>query len=269
MESAAHTHFEQLLKRLLRPLVSILIKNSLQYRRFCELLKDVYVDVALSEFGKRGRPTNTTRIALLTGLDRKEVKRIRQQKIEASEEFIPTQTGALARVLTAWHQDPAFSQAGTPQPLEIDDGFATLCKQYGGDITRTAILKELHRVKAIRSLQNGDVVAQTRYYMPEQTDTEAVVRALDVYRDIGQTIVSNLYRSQEEVSRFEGRASNPSIPVAHVGEFREFIEQEGQQFLERVDQQLSHYEQHNNADQATVRLGMGLYWIESDVENKK
>ena len=50
--------------------------------------------------------------------------------------------------------------------------------------------------------------------------------------------------------------------------FREFVEREGQAFLERVDDWLTRHEvtQHNGADVAPIRLGVGLYHIQSITE---
>jgi len=45
------------------------------WKDFAELAKATYVEVATQEFGKRGRPTNVSRTAVLTGLARREVRK--------------------------------------------------------------------------------------------------------------------------------------------------------------------------------------------------
>jgi len=63
--------------RLLRPLVRILLRNNVSHRTFAELAKLVYVEVANAEFGIAGKKKQTiSRIAILSGLTRKEVQRL-------------------------------------------------------------------------------------------------------------------------------------------------------------------------------------------------
>ncbi len=254
------------LERALRPLVSLLIKNGVTHRRFSELMKQVYVDVASAEFGKGGRPTNTTRISLLTGIDRKQVKRIRERLNGEEAEMPPQQSNVLGRILSAWHQDEEFSSSGAPRRLSIDSAFQTMCKCYGGDNTPTAILKEFLNAVAIEPTGNNEVVAVARYYQPLQTDSSALERSLDVYHDIGETLLHNLYRSEGQASRFEGRATNAFIPKDKLDQFRAFVETAGQRWLEQADSELSQAEQTNVHQSDTVRVGLGLYWIEDSGE---
>ena len=66
-------------RRILRSLIRMMIKHGVMHREFVELTKEIYVEIASSDYGLRGRPTNAARMALLTGLDRKEVRRIRKK----------------------------------------------------------------------------------------------------------------------------------------------------------------------------------------------
>ena len=61
-------------RKLLRPLVRILIRHGIAYAEFGEVVKSVYVDCAVEDFALPGRKTSGSRVAILTGLTRKEVK---------------------------------------------------------------------------------------------------------------------------------------------------------------------------------------------------
>lgn len=259
------------MRRALRPLVSLLIKNSVSYQMICQLLKEQYVDVAASQYGKGGRPTNITRISLLTGIDRKDVKRIRDTAIKDTEVLAgnpKSRSGALGRLLSGWYQDPDFSSNGKPKPLAMDTEFADLCKRYGGDITRTAILNELLRVNAVEKTAKDQLLAKSRFYMPDTANTEAIMRSFDVYHDLGNTLLYNLYRDSTLPSRFEGRATNARVPLSCVGDFREFVEENGQRLLEHIDERLSGYEKDAPANEESVRLGLGVFWIEEQQDSE-
>ncbi|MFK7887275.1 MAG: DUF6502 family protein, partial [Gammaproteobacteria bacterium] len=62
-------------RRFMAPLVRILIRNGISFNEFADELRGVYVDVAASDFPIEGRSPSGTRVAILTGLTRKEVKR--------------------------------------------------------------------------------------------------------------------------------------------------------------------------------------------------
>ena len=64
---------------VMRPVVRILLRYGIGYREFAEITKTAFVDIASSDFGIRGRPTNISRVAVMTGLTRKEVRRLRDK----------------------------------------------------------------------------------------------------------------------------------------------------------------------------------------------
>ena len=63
---------------LLRPVVRLLLKSGITWKEFAEVAKSVFVEVATREFGIRGRPTNTSRVAILTGINRHDVAKQRE-----------------------------------------------------------------------------------------------------------------------------------------------------------------------------------------------
>ena len=108
------------------------------HREFVELSKEIYVDVARGEYGLRGRPTNVARMALLTGLDRKEITRIKKRLATARSGSESThKQDRIARVLAGWYQDPDYVD-GAGKPLVIPlkgetPSFDDLVKRFGGD----------------------------------------------------------------------------------------------------------------------------------------
>jgi len=165
---------------VMRPIVRILLRYGIGYREFVEVAKTAYVDVSSSDFGLRGRPTNISRVAVMTGLTRKEVKRLRD-KIESGDSRISVKTTPLADVLHHWHgQDEFTDAAGRPLPLPFSgEGttFAGLVKKYGGDIPAGAMRTELTRVGAIREDSNGQLEVLDRVVVPD-SDHDGLIAAL-------------------------------------------------------------------------------------------
>jgi len=69
----------------LRPLIHVLLSCGITWREFAELSRTTYVQVASDNFGKRGRPTNVSRTAILTGLARRDVRKQRRLLAKASK----------------------------------------------------------------------------------------------------------------------------------------------------------------------------------------
>ena len=164
---------------------------------------------------------------------------------------------------------PKWSESGTVSPPPTStpcEQFLTLCARYSGDVPPTTLLKELRHVGAVEEGEDGRLVAKSRVYIPVLMDPEQMLRSGSVMGDIGDTVAYNLHRRSDDPSRFERRATNTNMPEETVAEFREFLEQEGQAFLERVDGWLSEHECNETDNSNRVRLGFGGYWIEEALE---
>ncbi len=272
MSSSIKDHVVSALRKLLEPIIMMMLRNNVTYKQFSSLCKTIFVEVAARDFGLRGRPTNVSRIAVLTGLDRKEVKRVKDliQDNQLSNETQHSQD-RLTRVLSAWHLDIEFlDERGQPLLLAIDGdapSFTALAKKYGGDIPVSTLLKELLRGEAVEENDAGMLRVTKRYFFPPQSDPEALIRAGSVVHDLGATLFHNLYEGggSDKPLRFERRASNRRVDPKTAKAFRAFIEREGQAFLERADEWLSAHELPEGEETIEgVRLGVGAYLIEED-----
>lgn len=260
-------------RRLLRPVVYFLLKSGISWREFAEVARASYVEVATDRFGIRGRPTNASRVAILTGLGRREVARQRDI-LAADQAQESTYLNSAQRVLSGWHQDPDYLEpSGTARSIPVfgpAPSFADLCRRYGGDIPESALLKELRAVGAVTRGDDTAVAALSRVYIPLQLDPAKVLRAGSVLEDVGTTVVHDLTCGAKQALRFERRAENDRISRHNVAAFSAFLESEGQQFLERIDDWLTQHEA-RPADPAAaddaLRLGVGVYHIQSEPQS--
>lgn len=75
------------LARLLRPIVRVLLANKVTYATFDQIARQVFVEVADKDFTLKGRKQTVSRVALVTGLSRKEVLRIKREPALADREL--------------------------------------------------------------------------------------------------------------------------------------------------------------------------------------
>src|SRR5207302_2505394 len=120
MASASITQVLAAARQWLKPLVHVLVRCGVTWKDFAELAKTAYVEVATDQFGKRGRPTNVSRTAVLTGLSRREVRTQREQ-LDTGPEPLTGYVTKGSLVLSAWHLEPQFlDAAGKPALLPLD-----------------------------------------------------------------------------------------------------------------------------------------------------
>src|SRR5262252_8021937 len=254
------------LERLLDPIVLLLLKSGITWREFADLAKVKFVQVATKEFGIRGRPTNASRVAILTGIDRRDVRKLRVVTAEQPVVVAPGFMSKPTQVLDGWFHDPNFRTAsGEPRDLQVSEGvdsFAALVRRYTPGIPHVAMIKELRAVGAIEELPDGRVRALKRNYIPRELADNQIRLWGSVLQDAGTTLEHNLMRKPSERPRFERRALSLTVEGSALPEFEAFLAAEGQAFLERVDDWLAaHQADPATSARAPLRLGVGLYQI--------
>lgn len=253
----------------LDPLVAVLIRGGVTVAQLSELAKQVYVEVARRDYGLQGRPTNNARVAMLTGLARREVTRVRDV-LAGLEPPRATAESRFSAVLGGWHVDPDFLDAdGAPAVLAedgVEPSMRGLLKRYAGDLPHGAVLKEMVRLGLVEQGPRG-LRALARSYVRDTGNPDIVRQAGAALRDHGRTIGHNLDADRDAAPRFERMATVSRLPRSELAAFHDFIEQQGQAFLESVDEWLTQRavtddEGREAVDMPTVRAGVGVYAIQ-------
>lgn len=236
------------------------------------MAKQVYVDVAKTEFGIDGKKQTVSRISILTGLTRKEVQRLLQEPPEP-EASITEEYNRAARVMTGWVRDPDFGDGkGHPIPLKMEGkraSFSALVRRYSGDIPVRAVLDELLRVGAVKRLRDGRIGLLARGFIPQKGPTHKLTILGSDTADLIETIDHNLYKSPTR-PRFQRKVMYDNVPAEAAKEFRVLAAAHGQELLETLDRWLSHRDRDVNPatkGAGRVRLGMGIYHFEERLDS--
>jgi len=256
--------------RLLYPLVRVLLRQSMPYGAFSDLAKRVYVDVAGQEFGIPGRKQTISRVSIMTGLTRKEVRRIQSLPTADDADAIAHYNRA-ARVISGWRRDPRFTDAaGEPidLPPEGEAGsFADLVKRFSGDVPVRAIRDELLRVGAAEITDTGYLRLRVRAYVPSGSEIEKVsILGIDV-ADLLTTITHNITTGDADPS-FQRKVAYDNLPTEAVGEFKVIVNRKAQELLEEFDRWLAARDRDVNPQlegSGRQRAGLGIYYFETDM----
>jgi len=253
-------------RRLLRPVIRILLRLGISWKEFAEIAKLVFVEIAREDYGVHGRPTNASRVALMTGLSRREVGEIRK-RLDGETPMAIEPKSRISRVLTGWHKDPEFSDDGRPRELDEAE-FRRLTHRYAGDIPDRAITKEMLDLGLMEAAADGRYRAMRRDYLRDAADADIVRHMGQALHDHGVSLAHNLDPERSE-GWFEGIASNSHMPRGAAEKLNVLLQQEGQAFLERMDAWLSEHELdaspgtgNRNGKEAVSRIGVGVYLFE-------
>ncbi|MGU3536334.1 DUF6502 family protein [Methylobacterium sp. A54F] len=154
--------------RLLRPLVRLFVARGITFPALTNLLRELYVNVAEYDFALPGKEQTDSRVSLLTGIHRKEVRRLRGAGAPVSA--VPAAVSRTSRIIARWLADPRFTDAeGRPLPLpRAAEGeapsFESLVAGVTRDLRPRAVLDEwLDRGLATLDAEERIVLAESAY----------------------------------------------------------------------------------------------------------
>lgn len=149
-------------RRLLRPLVRGLIAHGFTYTFLTQILKEVFLETAEKDFRSRGeRPTDSC-INLLTGINRKEIRRLRTD-VPTSECTAPS-LSLNAKLVRRWMFEREYQdESGAPRPLPrrgqnaVGPDFDDLVEGVSKDIRPRAVLDEWLRLGIVSQDATGQL----------------------------------------------------------------------------------------------------------------
>ena len=252
--------------KLFRPLARVLIRNGISYGTFAEVAKKAYVDIAFEEFQEPGKKQTISRVSVLTGLTRKETKRLHEQQTSddtgASERY-----NRAIRVISGWLNDKRFLDVhGETKILPLNgngSSFATLVKDYSGDIPTQAMLTILKKAGSVMQTDLGIELVNNAYVPGDDPVDKLHILGTDV-AELLATIDHNLTHEPDDLF-FQRKVSNSCVDPDAVLAFRKLSEKKAQALLEMLDAWLSGHEviqkttNHTNEGQY---VSLGIYYSE-------
>ena len=263
------------LRRLLRPLVQVLLRNGVSFGDFAEHAKKIFVEVASHDFTVAGRKPSISRTAVLTGLTRKEVSRLSQLD-ETSLDAGSQRYNRAARVISAWVRDPDFADPqGEPALLPFDGGkssFTELVRRHGADVPARAVLDELVRVGAIEERLDGRLSLLTHAYVPAFDEDEKLAILGSDVAELIATIDHNIRLPQDPF--FQRKVSYDNLPASFLEDFRKRAAEQALELLIEFDREMSLHDLDSTTDgnpplPAERRLcSIGIYYYEEEVRDE-
>lgn len=255
--------------KILRPLVRTFLRTGVSADQINELVRWLYVDefYKQSEFWNRDRPFGS-RAALMTGLSRKEVSRLRQIE-EPDETMLTTQQNRAARVLAGWVNDERFHQDGKPAVLPLSAkgkmaSFDRLVQLYSGDLPTRTVLDELRRSGCVTTVDDEVRLLQQAYGPCGAPEVVLNAAGLGIQR-LAETVDFNIANNDSSDRRLQRVWYQCNIPADRVAEARQIISDEAVAAGREIDRKLARLATpKKKAAQGYSELGLGMYYYEAD-----
>ncbi len=188
------------LVKSLTPLIRLMLHLNIPLRELIEIAKAVYVEVAERDKKASGRTPSDAKIAALTGVHAKDVRRIRADR----PQWLAPEPSDLQRLTLSWTANKEFlDAAGKPAALTIEPDasaslpspptFTRLVREVlGVDANVSDVRDQLVRSGIVRTLADGRIEMDVRrlHLNPQFEDRLAV--AAFVVRDMSAAVVENL-----------------------------------------------------------------------------
>ncbi len=249
---------EQAVQRLLRPLVRLLLSFQVTFPVLSEWLKRAYVDVAEKEFPLNDKPQTDTRISLLTGIHRKDMKRLRHASVDNPD--TPESVSVGVQLAARWMGDPAYLDAQKqprPLPFKQDSGesFETLVEAVvKKDIRARVVLDEWLRLEVVSEDEQGLLHLNPGAFVPHKGLEEKAFF-------LGMNVADHLAAATENVRgestpNFERCVYYDGLSEQAIATLKAAAEARGMETLVALNEQAMLLKQQQPGKQ---RINMGMY----------
>lgn len=260
------------LRRLLRPLVRLMVARGITYPYLSDLLKGLFVEVADADFRIEGRPPTDSRVSLLTGVHRKDVSRLRSA--DPSAPVLPAAVPLTAQVFARWVGDPAWrNRRGQPLPLPRlaseggERSFDALVAGISTDIRPRVLLDEwLDRGLVVLDEQDR-VCLQPQALVPSAADDEKLHYFVHQLHDHAAAATHNLLGGEPH---FDRCAHADGLTAADVQALRALAEQRGMDTLLALNDEVQRRQAAHAADTPAPRerFTLGVYFYSESADPK-
>ena len=164
------------LSALLRPLIRMLIAKGVTLPYFTEVAKAVYVDAAQDFADDPGKPLNQSRVSLITGVHRKDIRRLQDAHDVPSARGRAESMGS--RLIGIWVGSAAFIDAAgnplaLPRTASADlPSFETLVRTVSTDVRPRSILDEWLRLGLVEIDQDDLIHLNISAFVPRDDFNE-------------------------------------------------------------------------------------------------
>jgi Family of unknown function (DUF6502) len=261
------------IERMMQPVVRQLIAYGISYPAFSRIVKKAYLDVAEQQFALPFKRLTDSRLALVTGVNRKEISRLRRLK-KKDQPLVEVEDTIATHIIGRWMAGPPYADAdGTPRRIPYEStrpkaaSFAQLVRAVGVDVPVRSVLDELLRVGVVELLPSGDVRLLREAHIPA-ADIEGKLTLLGSDpAELFATIMHNI--EHPDAPRMQRKVVYDNIGANALAELQAAARSIGEDFIRRANALLAAYDRDRTPAAPggkRSRVVLGTYYFEEEAE---
>jgi hypothetical protein len=257
---------------VLIPLSRSLIRGEMGAGELVRAAKLSFVRAALSEVVPVGERPNISRLAVVTGLTRKEVSALlgKQPKAKRAGSKRPAMEQRAFRVLRGWRVDSRFQSAhGKPTRLPIRGkrgSFAHLVRIYAGDVTPISVLKELERMQLVSRTREGKLQIRSERMRGRLRASDQLTELARLFSDFANAVSPSPTSTDSPV--FFGFKESSVASEESASLFHRTFARRAATILESMEQWVKRQSGATRGRSKAIRVGLGVYLV-NDTARKR
>lgn len=271
-DTGASARLTPAIARVLHPLVRLLLATGYTYPWLADQLKGIFVDVADRHFQLDGKRQTDSRVSLLTGVHRKDVRRLRGNAPTVQPKM-PRSVSLGAELVARWVSTPAYLDAdGLPKALARrasqggEQSFDALVASVSNDIRARAVLDEWVNLGVATVDDEDRVVLNTDAFVPTQGFDEKVFYFEQNIHDHLATAVDNVL--DREPPRLERSVHYDELTPESVAELERMSRRLGMQALTALNRKAAELSRRDEGlPEARERMNFGVYFHAAPMTN--
>lgn len=275
LSPGSRRHFLQALRRVLRPIVRLMIRNGIRYDEFADVARSAYVEIAVCGNKETKCAITAEQAAWITGIKGELVKHYTEDEGRFVTR-IPTLRHVMTAVLRRWYTDSEYvDRHGMPLNLEFDapkePTFRGLVARIDPKSNADAILEELISAGSVAYSEERRIRPLTRFLIHRKDSaacieyfSESLVRLIETYEH-------NFNPANSEKKRLDRTVfPDRGLPTHLLPSFQEFAKERANRLLSNLDDWIGRQANSGREQLDTkVETGMNVFlYIEEPIDSR-
>lgn len=231
-------------------------------------IRDLFVQVAERDLALPGREATDSRISVLTGINRKEVRRIRRER-EPDSGPAPFSRNLAADLVSRWLTDSDTVDGrgralALPYRAKNGPSFVKLVHRTTADVRPRSILDELTRTGVVEIQEDKTIGLLSDAYLPRR-EPERLAMLLEDPAELINTMLHNIFSTDASQLLLQQKVAYDNLGTLGIEEVRRHLRREAERFLQRIDVYLASQDRDRNPGVPggeRQSVGIGVYYFE-------
>lgn len=262
--SASRAQLLHALRRVLRPVIKVMIRAGIRFDEFSELARGVYVESAVRDGLDHVMKPTRARVSMATGVSRHQVDYYLENE-GALPSADPTLTNILTEVLQKWHTDPLYvGPYGIPLELEFEvmgggRCIRNLVAMVDPKVSAGVVLEELIGVGSVTYSGEKHYRATSRYLMMREPMSAPQIEYFgNTITRLTETLEFNM-NPKNPTKRLERFViADRGLPPDVIPKFEAYARERATELLLDLDNWLTPYSAPAAPEEESSRIPTGL-----------